>query len=186
MKKILTLILVAAFAVSCSSDDDTPSGGNPVTYPMSATIDGQVFSMWPENGTNLSDPTGGMFGSEYHLLEGYKLVNIVGALTAKEPIVEHDYYVRLAIPKIDIAVGTYDFTNTQLPNDYFADLEIISAVDGEGEDEATAGGTIVVTNWDSVTRRLQGTFEFTTNDGLTSTETHVVTGTFNYILANDN
>ncbi|HSD15506.1 MAG TPA: hypothetical protein VLB74_12720 [Flavobacterium sp.] len=185
MKKILTLILVAALAVSCNSDDDTPSGGTGETFPMSATVDGQVFSMGPENGGNLSDPSGGMFGSEYHLLEGHKLVNIVGALTSKEPIVQYDYYVRLAIPKTDIAVGTYDFTNPQLPNGYFADLEITSDSAGEGEDEVTADGRIIVNSWDSTTGRLKGTFEFTTNDGLTATETHVVTGSFNYILADE-
>ncbi|ESU29838.1 hypothetical protein FLJC2902T_03160 [Flavobacterium limnosediminis JC2902] len=182
MKKFTALLFAAVFAVSCSSDDDSPAGGNPTTSPMVATVDGQTFSMQPEVGGNLSDPSGGMFGSDFHLLEGYKVVNVVGTITSREPIVAHDYYIRLAIPKIGIAAGTYNFTGNQLPDGYFADLEITSESAGEGEDEETAGGTIIVESWDVTTNRLKGTFEFTTNDGVSSDQTHFVSGSFNYIL----
>ena len=182
MRKFSALVFAACFAFSCSSNDD--SNSNQTVLPtMSATIDGNIYGMAPEIGGNLSDPTGGMYGSDYHLLEGFRVINLIEKPTAK-PSVPYNYYVRLAIPKIDVSLGEHTFTNTHLPDGYFADLEINSDTTGEGEDEVTINGKIIVTDWDASTQRIKGIFDFKTNDGVSSTQTHVVTGTFNYILAN--
>lgn len=182
MKKFLILMLAAVFTVSCNSDDGSSSGGgNSTPSPMTAKIDGQTYSMQPEQGGNYSDPTGDLFGPDFHMLEGYKVINVIGALTGREPLVPHDYFIRLAIPKINVTPGTYTFTETQLPNGYFADLEIFSD-SGDGEDEVIAGGEITVVSYDATTKRLKGTFEFTTNNGTSTVQTHTVSGSFNYIL----
>lgn len=183
MKKFLVTLFAAVFTVSCSSSDDGTSDGQATLLPMSANIDAQLYGMEPVGGGNLSDPSGAMFGSDYHSLEGHKLINIVGGATSRQPSVPYDYYIRLAIPKIDVSVGTHTFTNTHIPNGYFADLEITSETAGDGDNEVIFSGKIIVTSWDTATQRLQGTFEFKTNNGITSAETHVVSGSFNYILA---
>ncbi|CAM3649260.1 hypothetical protein FSS13T_24890 [Flavobacterium saliperosum S13] len=179
MKKIFLLFLVTTFAVSCS-DENASSNENPTTFPMSASIDSQSFPMEPEAGGNFSDATGGIYGSEYHLLEGYRMQSIA---TAKTTLKDYKYYIRLAIPKIDVSVGTHTFTNTHIPNGYFADLDIAAVVDDNGENEATFNGKIIVNSYDVATQRVKGTFEFKTNNGVTATQTHVVSGTFNYVLA---
>lgn len=178
MKKIFLLFLASMFVVSCS--EDTPSSNeNASTFPMTASIDSQSFPMEPEEGGNFSDATGGMYGSEYHLLEGYKMQSIA---TAKVTLKDYKYFIRLAIPKIDVSVGTHTFTNSHIPNGYFADLDIAAVEDDNGENEATINGKIIVSSYDVATQRIKGTFEFKTYNGVTATQTHVVSGTFNYVL----
>ena len=170
---------MAAFAASCSSDDSS-SGGTPTPTPMTAIVDQYSFSLQPEAGGNFSDPSGGMYGSDYHLLEGYKLHTVT---TAKTTLKDYKYYIRLAVPKIDVSVGTHNFSNTQLPDGYFADLDIEAVENDNGENEATISGKIIVASYDMATKRVKGTFNFTTSNGVTATETHDVSGTFNYVLA---
>lgn len=178
MKKLLGLLVVVAATLSCSSDDST-SGGNPTTFPMNAVVDAFGLSMQPETGGNFSDPSGGMFSSDYHELEGFKIVLVSG----KTELKEYKYYIRLAIPKINPNPGTYAFSYAQLPDGYFADLHIEAVENDNGENEVTKSGEIKVTSYDSSTRRIIGTFAFKTSDGVSPDDTHVVSGGFNYILA---
>lgn len=181
MKKFFFVFFIGLI-ISCSSDDSSSGGGTPTSVPMSATIDSQSFSMEPEVGGDLGDPSGGMYGSDYYELEGYKEKSgTAKSSSAKVPTVNFEYYVRLAIPKINKEAGTYNFTGPQLPNGYYADLDVI--IDGEsGEAEETLNGSVVVTSYDSTTKRIKGTFQFTTSDGVSATQTHSVSGSFNYIL----
>lgn len=163
---------------SCSTDSSSSGTGDSVQdYTMTGVVDGNSYYLTPTNGGELSDPTGGAYGDTFQLLNGYIRI----PATARFPQPEKRINIRLLLPKTDLTVGTHFFLNTAEIGNYFADLDLVFGTD-PGEDEDTTSGKIIVTSYDLATKRIKGTFEFTTNNGVSTSQTHAVTGSFNYVL----
>lgn len=182
IKKMLFTVVVSAFMMSCSSESG-PSGTNEGSqaFPIIAKIDTHSqIGMKNADGDNMGDASGGIYGDTYFMLEGFKTEGGVGSV--KTPDTNYTYTIRMAIPKSDITVGTHYFMNSVQPDNYFADLDIVTN-SSAGENEETISGKIVVSSYDSVTKKIKGTFEFKTSNGVTATQTHAVSGSFEYILS---
>lgn len=178
MKKIILIGVVSFLTFSCSTDSSSSATGEPVQdSTMTGIIDGNPYNLAPSTGGELSDPTGGAYGDTFQLLNGYVRIPAI----ARFPQPEKRINIRLLLPKTDLTVGTHFFLDTAEIGNYFADLDIVLGTDA-GEDEDTVSGKITVTSYDSVTKRIKGTFEFTTDNGVSTSQTHAVTGSFNYVL----
>jgi len=175
MKKYALLVFGLLSLLSCSSSDTsgTSNSSNATTAIMTTKIDGYLYDTPPQNGSNIADATGGTFGTGYYLLNGFKNT-ANGKLTAPKM-----YYLKIAIPKSNIFVGTHDFTNNIQPDAYFASLTIT----GNNETVATISGNVKITYYNSTTKEIKGSFTFTTSNGVdVTTVTHNVIGTFDFFL----
>ena len=188
MKKLIFLFLGLSL-FSCSSDgtDDNSGsggsggGGNNTTNPLTAVVDGISYVFATVNNTNIADATGGVYGNTYFLIKGNKdtgstkqSVSVSGKIDTKK------YEIKLAIPKSNVAVGTHNFLNTIQPNEYYADLDVTGVV--PTQDVVTSTGFIKITSYNTITKKIVGTFSFNTTNGLTTAITHTITGSFDYIL----
>jgi hypothetical protein len=173
MKKISILVLALSLTLfSCSSDSDSPSENNP-EFAMTAKINGVTFQANTPFGNNeFSDfniwsyfPEG-----EYIMLQGRQ----GGIMGSPE--------INIWLKVSDIAVGTYPIgqeTFDTPPSHH------ISLVDATNEiSEHTKGGTIVITEVNTSTKIVKGTFQFTTVDELDNpaapVDYNVTNGTFRY------
>jgi len=173
MKKITLLAAFAAFTLfSCSSSDGENNQENP-EFAMTAKINGNVFEANNPLGTNLfSDTT--VFSyfppEDYILLQG----RMGGPFGNPE--------IELWLKKSDIVVGTYPIGpyTFSTPPSHFIDLIDLS----NAEYEDTRSGTVTITDVNTSTKIVTGTFEFNTVDDLQDPNApinfHITEGTFRY------
>lgn len=185
VKKGILVFLVMTTLFSCSSSDSTSDtngsgSGTETTVAMVTRIDGVVYDTPPQNGGNLAEDSGGINfgGSSYFLLKGYK--NFAAGKTSAK-VGSKIYNIYLAIPKNDLSIGTHNFNSTFNSGDYYADIDISGVI--PSENAITTSGYIKVTSYDAATKLLKGNFNFTTNDGVTTTAvSHTLIGSFAYKL----
>lgn len=186
MKKLIFLFLGLSL-FSCSSDgttDDNGSGGgsgggSTTVDPFKATVNGTSYVFTTLNNTNIADASGGMYGNTYFLIKGNKDTgaakgNVSGKVDTKK------YEIKLAIPKSNVAVGTHNFVSAIQPNEYYADLDITGVI--PAQPAVTSTGFIKITSYNATTKKIVGTFSFNTTNGITTTITNTITGSFDYVL----
>lgn len=188
MKKLIFLFLGLSL-ISCSSDgtDDNSGsggsggGGSNTTNPLTAVVDGISYVFATVNNTNIADATGGVYGNTYFLIKGTKDTGSAkNNSTISGKVGSKKFEIKLAIPKSNVAVGTHNFTSTIQPNEYYADLDITGI--NPAESAVTSSGFIKVTSYNATTKKIVDTFSFTTTNGSSTTVTHTITGTFDYVL----
>lgn len=181
IKRILFSVLISASLFSCTTSgglngDSTGGGGSTTTAAMVTRVDNVVYEMPPQYGGNLADATGGMFGNNYFLLNGYKNIN-----SLKAKVGSTIYNVNIAIPKSDLTLGQHPFSSNLVAGGYYADFDITGPVPAVTVN--TTSGYINVTSYNSTTKEMKGNFSFYTNDGVDLvTHSHTLTGTFDFIL----
>lgn len=175
MKKISVLLLALSLSLfSCSSDDDVP-GNDPVIpdFAMTAKINGTVFQANNPFGTNLvSDGNIWSYFPEedYIMLQG-------------RPGLVADKEINIWLKKTDMVVGTYEIGSETFdtPPSHFIDL-----LDNSNDiGEYTKEGVIVITEVNTTTKVVKGTFQFKTVDDINNpdapSEFSVTEGNFRYI-----
>lgn len=177
MKKFSILALALSLTMlSCSSSDDgdtvgTVPEGAPL-YAMTAKINGTVFEANnPFGGNTFSDTNIWSYFplEDYVLLQGRQ-----GFAGPKE--------INLWLKRSDIAVGTYQIGSETFdtPPSHFIDL-----IDNTNElSEYTKEGIIEITEVNTTTKIVKGTFQFTTiddiNDPAAPVDFNVTEGSFRY------
>lgn len=167
------------FSCSKSSPDNSGSTGTgtDATVAMTSIIDGLTYDTPPQNGGNSADASGGEYGSGYFLLKGYKNVGAGKQVKIGNKI----FNIKIVIPKSDISVGDHNFNSTLVSGGYYADFDILGV--SPAETANTNSGTITVTSYNSSTKLIKGSFNFTTNDGVNLTATsHTLVGSFSFVL----
>ncbi|MDI9256468.1 MULTISPECIES: DUF6252 family protein [Flavobacterium] len=171
MKKISALFLVLSLTLfSCSSDSNSDS--NSSQFAMTAKINGVTFEANNPFGTNLFSDTNIW---DYFPLEDYVL------LQGRQGGVWGNPEINLWLKRSDIAVGTYTIGQETFstPPSHFIDL-----IDNANDvSEHTKNGTIVITEVNTSTKIVKGTFEFyTVNelDPMGPVNFNVTNGTFRY------
>ncbi len=185
MKKLIILFLGLSL-FSCSSDGTTDntnsgggSGGGSTTNPLTGIVDGVSYVFTTASTT--ADATGGIYGNTYFLIKGTKDTGSAkNTSTISGKVGSKKYEIKLAIPKSNVAVGTHNFTSTIQPNEYFADLDITGVTPAELAETST--GFIKITTYNTTTKKIVGTYSFSTTNGSSSSVTHNVSGTFDYVL----
>jgi hypothetical protein len=181
IKKVIFSVFVLTTLFSCSSDSNSAnnnSGGssNVTTVAMTTTIDGTIYDTPPQNGGNAADATGGSYGNTYFLLKGY-----YNTASGKAKTGFKSYDIKIVVPKSDLSLGTHTFTSSIVAGQYYADLDINGV--NPAETVNTTSGSITITSYNTTTKLLKGSFNFTTNDGINlTTDSHDLIGSFNYIL----
>jgi len=167
---VLTLLLIVS---SCSSDDDATPQIENSTFAMTAKINDVSFLANNPFGTNEFSITN-IFSyfpiEDFVLLQGRQ-----GGLLGNPEI-------NLWLKRDDIVVGTYQIGEDTFdtPPSHFIDL-----TDNSNDVlEDTQQGTITITEVNSSTKIVTGTFEFTTavelNDASDPVNFNVTEGTFSY------
>lgn len=173
MKKIFILVLSLTLTLfSCTSSDDDSSPENP-EYAMTANLNGVTFQANNPFGTNefSSSNIWNYFPIEdYVMLQGRQ-----GGLLGNPEI-------NIWLKRIDIVVGTYEIGQEtfETPPSHFIDL----IDNANGISEYTKAGVIVITEVNTSTKIVKGTFQFTTVDDLDDPSApigyNVTDGTFWY------
>lgn len=174
MKKIKNLFYVLPFVVlSCSSDDGGSTSDPQPQYAMTAKLNGVTFEANNPFGNNMVSSTNiwDYFPQEdFIMLQGRQ-----GGLLGNPEI-------NLWLKKADMVVGTYTVgTETfSTPPSHFIDL-----IDNSNdESESTVAGTIIITEVNTTTKVVKGTFQFTTSDNVQESNPvinyNVTEGTFYY------
>lgn len=176
MKKISILFFVFSLTMlSCSSSDDSNSS-NSSQFAMTAKINGVTFEANNPFGTNMFSSTNIW---SYYPLEDFVMLQgrQGGAFGVPE--------IEIWLKRTDIAVGTYTLgaeTFDTPPSHY---IDLIDLVTDEAE--YTKNGTIIITNVNTSTKIVKGTFQFTTvadpNDPNAPVNYTVTDGTFNFQYA---
>lgn len=172
MKKITFLVLALTVTlVSCSSSDD--DGMDLHEYAMTAKINGVTFQANNPFGTNEVSNTNIW---AYYPLEDFIL------LQGRQGGVWGTPEINLWLKKTDMVVGTYHIGEEtfETPPSHFIDL-----IDNSNQIyEHTKGGTIIITNVNTTTKIVEGTFEFTTVQELENPtapiDFYITDGTFRY------
>lgn len=159
MKKLKILLLALPFMLfSCSSDDSSTTNDDdePIVsqFAMTSEINGVEFKANSPLGTNKYSTTN-IFTffpqEEYILLQGRQ----GGSFGNPE--------INLWLKKSQMIVGTY----TVSENMFQPTTHTIDLIDNSNsEDEYTASGTVTITEINTTTKIIKGTFEFTTSDNI--------------------
>lgn len=176
MKKISLLFLALSLSLaSCSSD-----GGSSTTsgYAMTAKINGVTFQANNPFGTNEFSTTNIW---SYYPIEDYVM------LQGRAGGVFGNPEINLWLKRSQIAVGTYTLApeTFDTPPSHYIDL----IDNSNSESETTKGGTIVITEVNTSTKIVKGTFQFTSTDGDQNDPSSIVNmnvtnGTFQYKYEN--
>lgn len=179
MKKIAVLGFALSLTLfSCSSDDGGSEANNPENpsnpaYAMTAKINGTTFQANNPFGTNAFSNTNIW---SYYPIEDFVL------LQARSGGVWGNPEINLWLKRSDIAEGTYTIGQETFdtPPSHFIDL-----IDNANDiSENTKQGTIVITDVNTTTHVVKGTFEFKTVQDLDADtpvfDFNVTQGTFNY------
>ena len=175
MKKLKSLLFALPFILfACSSDDsDSSSDSSNSQFAMTAKINGVTFEANNPFGTNLYSSTN--IWSYFPLEDFVMLQGRKGGLLGNPEI-------NIWLKRTNIAVGTYTFGSETFdtPPSHFIDL-----IDNSNEEfENTIGGSITITEVNTSSKIVQGTFEFTTSDNLNDPvpviNKTVTNGTFRY------
>ncbi|REG96491.1 hypothetical protein [Flavobacterium aquicola] len=176
MKKITQLLLILPFILfSCSSDDDSDDTKSDDAakpeFAMTATINGQSFKANNPFGTNLYSST--------NLWDYYPLEDFV-MLQGRQGGVLGNPEINIWLKRTKLAVGTYGIsTDHNDPTSHAIDLTDISTDDFE----YTKEGTLTITEINTKTKIIKGTFSFTTSSTYfdqIDTNNTVTNGTFYY------
>lgn len=177
MKKITQLFLIFPFLfLSCSSDDSTEdsSEGTQNTKPefaMTASINGVDFKANNPFGTNMYSST--------NLWDYYPKADYV-MLQARQGGILGNPEINIWLKRSDIKIGKYNFsTNQNWTGTHAIDLTDLTSE----EFEETKEGTITITEVNTKTKIVKGTFEFTTSADYTDQTVinyTITKGTFNY------
>ena len=172
MKKLKSLLLVLPFILfACSSDDSNSNSSS--QFAMTAKINGVTFEANNPFGTNLYSSTN--IWSYFPLEDFVMLQGRQGGLLGNPEI-------NIWLKRTDIAVGTYTFGSETFntPPSHFIDL----IDNSNSESENTIGGTLIITEVNTSSKIVKGTFQFTTTDNLGDTtpivNMTVTNGTFRY------
>jgi len=175
MKKISILLLTLSLALSsCSSSDGDGGGGS--SYAMTAKINGATFQA--------NNPFGGNDFSTTNIWDYFPLEDYV-MLQGRAGGVFGNPEINIWLKRSDIAVGTYQIGQETFstPPSHFIDLIDLSTEDTE----STKEGTIVITEVNTSSKIVKGTFRFTCVADLDTANapvTYIVTdGTFKYKYA---
>lgn len=173
MKKNIILILffsLALFSCSSSSDDDTSDNSK---YAMTAKINGIAFEANNPFGTNeLSNTTIWNYfpSDDYILLQGRQ-----GGVFGNPEI-------NIWLKKIDIVVGNYIIGEETFDTPPSHHIGIIDSSNQISEN--TKAGNIEITEVNTSTKIVKGTFQFTTvddlNDPSAPIDLNITDGTFRY------
>lgn len=174
MKKISFLALALSLALfSCSSSDSDSSNNNDPAFAMTAKLNGTTFQANDPFGTNVFATTNIW---DYFPMEDYVL------LQGRQGGIWGDPEINLWLKRSDIAVGTYAIGQETFstPPSHFIDL-----IDNSNDiSENTKSGTIVITEVNTSTKIVKGTFQFTTvqelDDPASPVDFNVTDGTFRY------
>ncbi|HMI05982.1 MAG TPA: DUF6252 family protein [Flavobacterium sp.] len=158
MKKKFVLILTLSLTLfSCSSsDDDNPIVNIPENpeYAMTAKINGATFQTNNPFGNNEFSSTNIW---SYYPIEDYVM------LQGRQGILGNPE-INIWLKRSDIVVGTYDIGQETFdtPPSHFIDL-----IDNSNDiSENTNEGVIAITEVNTTTKMVKGTFQFTTVDEL--------------------
>ena len=173
MKKISILFLAFSLTMlSCSSSDDTNDSNTP-QFAMTAKINGVTFEA--------NNPFGSNMFSSTNIWDYFPLEDFV-MLQGRQGGVSGIPEINIWLKRTDIAVGTYAIggeTFETTPSHYIDLIDLASE-----EFEYTKSGTIVITNVNTSTKIVKGTFQFTTvddpNDPSAPVNYTVTNGTFNF------
>lgn len=173
MKIRFTLLIIAMLAIlSCSSDDaDATENSN---YAMTAKINGEDFQANNPFGNN--EPSRTTIFNYFPEEDFVLLIGRQGGLVGAQEI-------KIWLKKSDIAVGSYEtgpeiFDTT--PSHFIDFLDLTNEID-----ESTRNGTIEITEVNTSTKIVTGTFSFTTADGTSDPSSpidfNITEGTFTYM-----
>jgi hypothetical protein len=173
MKKISILLVAISFALgSCSSSDGGSSSEQPA-YAMTAKINGSTFQANNPFGTNLYSSTN--IWSYFPIEDFVMLQGRQGGIVGNPEI-------NIWLKRSDIVVGTYTFgpETVSTPPSHFIDL-----IDNSNNiSENTKDGTIIITEVNTTTKIVKGTFQFNTVANLdfvnAPVDYAVTEGTFQY------
>ncbi|MBE0393576.1 hypothetical protein [Flavobacterium sp. PL002] len=177
MKKITCLLLILPLLLlSCSNNDSTTDDSTP-QFAMTATINGKSFQA--------NNPFGGNQYSETNLWSYFPVEDYI-LIQGRQGGVFGNPEINIWLKKSDIVVGVYAISEEtyNTPPSHFIDL-----TDNSNDTfEVTKSGTIKITEVNTSTKIVEGTFEFITvnsvsnqNEPINNTITN---GTFRYKYAN--
>jgi hypothetical protein len=172
MKKIKFLLFALPFILfACSSDDSDNS--NSSQFAMTAKINGVTFEANNPFGTNLYSSTNIW---SYYPLEDYVMFQ------GRQGGIFGNPEINIWLKRTDMAIGTYTFGSETFdtPPSHFIDL-----IDNSNqESENTISGTLAITEINTSSKIIKGTFEFTSTDNLNDpipvVNKTVTNGTFRY------
>ena len=171
MRKFKFIIpLFSLLIISCSSDDNDSSSSS---YAMTAKINGATFEGNSAQGNN-------MFSS-YNVLGAFPVEDFV-LLQGRQGGAFGNPEIDIWLKRTDIAIGTYNFNyyNNATTSSHYIDL----IDNSNSEYEETISGSITITEVNTSSKTVKGTFEFTTSDDPQATSPivnfEVTNGTFNY------
>ena len=172
MKKITQLLLILPFLLfSCSSDDSSDDNAKP-EYAMTATINGKPFKANDPFGTNLYSST--------NLWDYYPKADFV-MLQGRQGGVLGNPEINIWLKRTKLAVGTYSITTDESnPTSHAIDLTDNS---NDAFEYTKEGGTLTITELNTKTKIVKGTFSFTTSSTFTDqkdTNNTITNGTFYY------
>lgn len=174
MKKLILLVSIVFF-VSCSSDSG--SDDSQPQYAMTAKINGVDFNANTPFGDNLYADTNIW---NYFPIEDYVL------LQGRQGGIVGNPEINLWLKRSDIVVGTYSLGQETFdtPPSHFIDL-----IDNSNDVyENTKNGTIIITEVNTSTKIVKGTFQFNCVDNLDEPNEPVnfavTNGTFRYKYEN--
>ncbi|MFY0629586.1 MAG: hypothetical protein JXR05_04340 [Flavobacteriaceae bacterium] len=172
MKKVFILMLTLTFVFSsCSSNDDNLQQGS--EFAMTAKINGVSFEA--NNSFDTNDFSSTNIYTYFPLTDYVMLQARQGGLIGNPEI-------NIWLKRTDIVVGTYQITEETFstPLSHFIDLTDNSNTISEH----TKQGVIIITEVNTSTKIVKGTFEFTTVDDLNNLSSpvdfDVTEGTFSY------
>lgn len=153
-------------------------GGTSSGYAMTAVINGQQFFA--------NNPFGNNQFSSTNIWSYFPLSDFV-MLQGRQGGILGNPEINIWLKRNDIVVGTYSFgpETFSTPPSHFIDLIDNSVV----ESQYTESGSITITQVNTSTKTVTGTFQFTTlnhpaSDPSATQNNTVTNGTFNYIYMN--
>lgn len=173
MKKISILLLVFSLVISSCSSSDSDGDSESLSYAMTAKINGVTFEA--------NNPFGGNLFSSTNLWDRFPKEDFV-LLQARAGGVFGNPEINLWLKRSDIVVGSYTVSQETLdtPPSHFIDL-----IDNSNNIfEHTKSGIVVITEVNTSSKIVKGTFEFKTvqdlNDPNALIDFNVTNGTFRY------
>lgn len=172
MKKIILGLVIAMTLTSCSSNNDE-NLLDETGFAMTAKINGDTFEANNPFGTNDFSTT--------NIWDYFPLADFV-LLQGRQGGIVGNPEINIWLKRSDISEGTYPIGQETFatPPSHFIDL-----VDNSNAiSEYTKQGSITITEVNTTTKIVKGTFEFTTLDDLNNASApvdfNVTEGTFSY------
>ncbi|HEX8270590.1 MAG TPA: DUF6252 family protein [Flavobacterium sp.] len=174
MKKLILALALSVTLFSCSSDEGDVPGPDPIAdFAMTAKLNGTTFQA--------NNPFNGSQFSNTNIYDYYPMEDFV-LLQGRQGGILGNPEINLWLKRSDIALGTYPIGEEtyDTPPSHHIDL-IDNLTDGF---ETTAGGSVTITEVNTTTKIVKGTFQFTTLQDADSPEIppfNVTEGNFRYV-----